>query len=61
MSTYYLGGCFIEYDFLIDTYKTERMKTLRAWSTFKDEDIRYVQTRKTGGEETPLSTWCISV
>jgi len=30
----------MEYDFLVDTYETERLKTLSAWSTFKDDDIR---------------------
>lgn len=30
----------MEYKFLIDTYETERMKTLSAWSMFKDEDLR---------------------
>jgi uncharacterized damage-inducible protein DinB len=30
----------MEYKFLIDTYETERIKTLSAWSMFKDEDIR---------------------
>ncbi len=30
----------MEYQFLIDTYETERIKTLSAWSMFKDEDIR---------------------
>ncbi|MDR4504680.1 MAG: DinB family protein [Candidatus Scalindua sp.] len=28
------------YTFLIDTYETERMKTLSTWSTFKDEDLK---------------------
>lgn len=30
----------MEYQFLIDTYETERMKTLSVWSMFKDEDLR---------------------
>ncbi len=30
----------MEYKFLIDTYETERLKTLSAWSMFKDEDLR---------------------
>lgn len=29
----------MEYKFLIDTYETERMKTLSTWSMFKDEDL----------------------
>lgn len=30
----------MEYNFLIDTYETERIKTLSTWSMFKDEDLR---------------------
>jgi uncharacterized damage-inducible protein DinB len=29
----------MEYDFLIDTYETERLKTLSVWSTFMDGDL----------------------
>ncbi len=29
----------MDYRFLIDTYDTERLKTLSTWSTFKDEDL----------------------
>lgn len=29
----------MEYDFLINTYETERLKTLSVWSTFRDEDL----------------------
>ncbi len=29
----------MEYSFLIDTYDTERLKTLNVWSMFKDEDL----------------------
>ncbi len=29
----------MDYQFLIDTYETERIKTLSTWSTFKDEDL----------------------
>ncbi len=28
------------YKFLVDTYETERIKTLSTWSTFKDEDMK---------------------
>ena len=28
------------YDYLVDTYETERMKTLSVWTTFRDEDLR---------------------
>ena len=29
----------MEYDFLIDTYDKERLKTLGVWSTFMDDDL----------------------
>ncbi|MGA3115318.1 MAG: DinB family protein [Syntrophobacteraceae bacterium] len=29
----------MEYDFLVDTYETERLKTLGVWSTFMDDDL----------------------
>ncbi len=29
----------MEYDFLADTYETERLKTLSVWSTFRDQDL----------------------
>jgi uncharacterized damage-inducible protein DinB len=29
------------YDFLVETYDTERLKTLSVWSQFLDEDLRF--------------------
>jgi uncharacterized damage-inducible protein DinB len=29
----------VTYDFLIDSYETERLKVLSAWSMFRDEDL----------------------
>ena len=29
----------MEYDFLVNTYETERLKTLGVWSTFMDDDL----------------------
>ena len=29
------------FDFLLDTYETERLKTLSVWSTFVDEDMEF--------------------
>ena len=31
----------MRYDFLIDTYETERIKVLSAWSLFQDDDLRF--------------------
>ena len=40
----------MRYDFLIDTYDTERLKVLSVWSEFKDEDlpVRPSRTDKRG-------------
>ena len=29
----------MKYDFLVDTYATERLKVLSVWSEFKEEDL----------------------
>jgi hypothetical protein len=29
----------MKYDFLIETYETERMKVVSVWSEFRDEDL----------------------
>lgn len=40
----------MRYDFLVDTYDTERLKVLSVWSEFKDEDlpVRPSRTDKRG-------------
>jgi uncharacterized damage-inducible protein DinB len=32
-------GCALRYDFLIETYETERVKVLSVWSEFEDEHL----------------------
>src|SRR5260370_34792098 len=38
-----VGGCgrrvFMKYGFLVETYETERIKVVSAWSEFRDEDL----------------------
>jgi hypothetical protein len=29
----------MKYDFLIETYETERIKVISAWSMFRDDDL----------------------
>ena len=29
------------YDFLVETYETERLKVLSVWSEFRDEDLPF--------------------
>jgi hypothetical protein len=31
----------MEYNFLVDTYDTERVKTLSVWSMFMDDDLLF--------------------
>jgi hypothetical protein len=40
----------MRYDFLVDTYDTERLKVLSVWSEFTDEDlpVRPSRTDKRG-------------
>lgn len=35
-----MGRRGMRYDFLVDTYDTERLKVLSVWSEFKDEDLQ---------------------
>src|SRR5215211_2965306 len=32
-------GPVMRYDFLIETYRTERIKVLAVWSSFRDDDL----------------------
>jgi uncharacterized damage-inducible protein DinB len=34
-----MKGRQMEYDFLVETYDTERIKTLSVWSMFRDDDL----------------------
>ncbi len=31
----------MRYDFLVETYETERIKVLSVWSEFRDEDLPF--------------------
>jgi hypothetical protein len=33
-------GMLMKYDFLVESYATERIKVLSVWSEFRDEDLR---------------------
>ena len=50
----------VSYAFLVETYATERFKTLGVWSMFRDEDldIRPHPTSRTIGRRT--NTWFTS-
>jgi uncharacterized damage-inducible protein DinB len=34
-------SCTMKYDFLIETYETERVKVISVWSEFRDEDLPF--------------------
>jgi hypothetical protein len=44
----------MEYDFLTDTYDTERIKTLSVWSMFRDEDLLIRPHPLDGKDRNPL-------
>ena len=44
----------MNYDFLVGTYQTERLKVLSAWSMFRDEDLNtrpHTRTREAAASE----------
>ena len=49
------------YDFLIDTYETERVKVVSVWSEFSDEDLPVRPHRLDIEAVVCKSRWCISV
>ncbi len=44
----------MEYDFLVDTYDSERLKTLNVWSLFSDEDLPIRPHPLLGRDRNPL-------
>ena len=50
----------MRYDFLIDTYASERLKTLNVWSMFDDADLTVAPTRGSTATGRRGSTWFTS-
>ena len=50
----------MRYDFLVETYETERIKVVSVWSEFRDEDLASAQRRKTRGAGACANRWCTS-
>ncbi len=48
------------YNFLVETYETERIKTLSVWAMFGMKICRFGRTKKTCVEEACTSSWCTS-
>ena len=44
----------MEYDFLWETYETERIKTLSVWSMFQDDDLPVRPLPLSEMDRTPL-------
>lgn len=40
----------MRYDFLVETYETERIKVLSVWSEFRDEDLPFRPNAKDSRE-----------
>ena len=47
------------YQFLIDTYETERLKVLSVWSMFKDEHLPFSTTPDRSSVDAAfMNRWC---
>ena len=53
--------CFMSYDFLVETYDTERIKVVSVWSEFRDDDPRFARATATPAGVAFTSKWCINV
>jgi hypothetical protein len=49
------------YDFLVDTYETERVKIISTWSEFRDEDMHRPRATEIPAAAAFRNRWCISV
>ena len=50
----------MKYDFLVDTYETERIKVVSVWSEFKDEDLPVRPRQAIREDAACTSRWCTS-
>jgi hypothetical protein len=50
----------MHYDFLVETYDTERIKVVSTWSEFRDEEIPCARESVMLAVEACMSRWCIS-
>lgn len=48
------------FDFLLDTYDTERLKTLSVWSIFRDEDMEFRPAARTRTPHEQMVHQCVS-
>ena len=48
------------FDFLLDTYETERLKTLSVWSSFQDEDFEFRPTPRIRTPHEHMVHQCVS-
>jgi uncharacterized damage-inducible protein DinB len=50
----------MNFDFLIDTYETERLKTLSVWSAFKDDDMEFRPATRIRSPHEHMVHQCVS-
>ena len=48
------------FDFLLDTYETERLKTLSVWSTFADQDLEFRPAQRIRTPREHMVHQCVS-
>lgn len=49
-----------QFDFLLDTYDTERLKTLSVWSVFREEDMEFRPAARTRTPHEQMVHQCVS-
>ena len=50
----------MKYDFLVESYDTERVKVMSVWSEFSDEDMPVRPKRTIRADGASMNTWCTS-
>ena len=50
----------MRYDFLVETYETERIKVVCVWSEFRDEDLTCGRSREIHEGAACTNRWCTS-
>src|SRR5215468_405351 len=50
----------MRYDFMLDTYDTERIKTLSVWSQFNDEDMKFRPEPRARSPHEQMVHQCVS-
>ena len=57
---YKIANKGMKYEFLVESYASERVKVLSVWSEFKDGDLTVRPIRPIPADAACTSRWCIN-